>query len=73
MVLEGGTILKQAPFGGVNFSLVRNMTGSNFMTQQQQSREFDLSDLSSNPATSISNFKKQKRQQFHSQTQTAKL
>ena len=25
VVLEGGTILKQAPFGGVNFSLVRNM------------------------------------------------
>ena len=29
----GGTILKQAPFWGVNFSLVRkNMRGSNFMT-----------------------------------------
>ena len=25
VVLEGGTILKQAPFWGVNFSLVRNM------------------------------------------------
>ena len=53
MVLEGGgggTILKQAPFWGVNFSLVRNMRGgSNFMTQQQQSREFDVSDLSSSP------------------------
>ena len=46
---RGGTILKQAPFWGVNFSLVRNMRGSNFMTQQQQSREFDVSDLSSIP------------------------
>ena len=42
-------MLKQAPFWGVNFSLVRNMRGSNFMTQQQQSREFDASDLSSIP------------------------
>ena len=66
MVLEGGTILKQVPFWGVNFSLVRNMRGSNFMTQQQQSREFDVSDLSSIPPTSISNSEKQKRQQFHS-------
>ena len=32
MVLEGGTILKQAPFWGVHFSLVKNMRGSNFMT-----------------------------------------
>lgn len=46
---RGGTMLKQAPFWGVNFSLVRNMRGSNFMTQQQQSREFDVSDLSSIP------------------------
>ena len=36
---RGGTILKQVPFWGVNFSLVRNMRGSNFMTQQQQSGE----------------------------------
>ena len=43
------------------------------MTQQQQSREFDVSDLSSIPPTSISNFKKQKHKQFHSWTQTAKL
>ena len=44
------------------------------MTQQQQSREFDVSDLSSIPPTSISiKFQKQKRQQFHSRTQTAKL
>ena len=43
------------------------------MTQQQQSREFDVSDLSSIPPTSLSNFKKQKRQQSHSWTQTAKL
>jgi len=26
----GGTILKQAPFGGVNFSLVKNMRGVKF-------------------------------------------
>ena len=43
------------------------------MTQQQQSREFEVSDLPSIPPTSLSNFKKQKRQQFHSWTQTAKL
>ena len=32
VVLEGGggTILKQAPFEGVNFSLVRNMRGVKF-------------------------------------------
>ena len=33
VVLEGGgggTILKQAPFGGVSFSLVRNMRGVKF-------------------------------------------
>ena len=30
VVLEGGTILKQAPFWGVNFSLVRNMRGVKF-------------------------------------------
>ena len=32
MVLEGGggTILKQGPFWGVNFSLVRNMRGVKF-------------------------------------------
>ena len=30
VVLEGGTILKQAPFGGVNFSLVKNMRGVKF-------------------------------------------
>ena len=30
VVLEGGTILKQALFGGVNFSLVRNMRGVKF-------------------------------------------
>ena len=73
VVLEGGTILKQAPFWGVNFSLVRNMRGVKFMTQQQQSREFDVSDISSMPPTSLSSFKKQKRQQFHSWTQTTKL
>ena len=49
LVLEGGTILKQAPFWGVNFSLVKDMRGSKFMTQQQQSRKFDVSDLSSIP------------------------
>ena len=27
---RGGTILKQAPFGGVNFSLVKNMRGVKF-------------------------------------------
>ena len=45
------------------------------MTQQQHSREFDVSDLSLIPPTSIriSNLKKQKRQQSHSWTQTAKL
>ena len=43
------------------------------MTQQQQSREFDVSDLSSIQPTSLSNFKKQKRQQAHSWRQTAKL
>ena len=32
MVLEGGgTILKQAPFWGVNFSLVRNMRGGQIL------------------------------------------
>ena len=44
----GVLILKQAPFRGVNFSLVRNMRGgggSYFMTQQHKSREFDFSDL----------------------------
>ena len=47
----GGTISKQAPFWELNFSLVRNMRGwgSNFMTQQQEPREFDVSDLSSIP------------------------
>ena len=30
VVLEGGTFLKQAPFWGVNFSLVRNMRGVKF-------------------------------------------
>ena len=43
---RGGIILKQAPFWEVNFSLVR---GSNFMTQEQEPREFDVSDLSSIP------------------------
>ena len=49
MVLEGGYNFKSSPFWGTKFSLVRNMWGggSNFMTQQQQSREFDVSDLSS--------------------------
>ena len=30
VVLEGGTILKQAPFWGLKFSLVRNMRGVKF-------------------------------------------
>ena len=30
MVVEGGTILKQGSFWGVNFSLVRNMRGVKF-------------------------------------------
>ena len=46
---RGGTIFSGKKYEGVQFSLVRNMRGSNFMTQQQQSREFDVSDLSSIP------------------------
>ena len=51
MVLEGGRgyKFKTRPFWGVNFSLVRNMRGSNFMAQQQESRELEVSDLSSIP------------------------
>ena len=49
MVFEGGTILKQDPFWEINVSLKRNTRGSNFMAQQQQSREFDISDLSPIP------------------------
>ena len=48
VVLEGGTILKQAPFWGVNFfTRKKHEGGSNFMAQQQQSKEFEVSDLSS--------------------------
>ena len=32
VVLEGGTILKKAPLWEANFSLVRNVRGSNFLT-----------------------------------------
>ena len=37
MVLEGGTILKQAPFWGVNFSLVRNMKGGQILWHSNSS------------------------------------
>ena len=40
VVLEGrggGTILNKPLLRGVNFSLMRNVRGSNFMTQQRQS------------------------------------
>ena len=48
----GGYNFKTSPssFSGVNFSLVRNMRGSiNVNNSQQQSRKFDVTDLSSIP------------------------
>ena len=69
----GGYNFKTSPFLGGKFFTGKKHEGGQILTQQQQSREFDVSDLSSIPATSLSNFKKQKRQQFHSWTQTAKL
>ena len=46
MVLDGGggTIIKQAPFWGVNLSLVRNMRGVKFYGTA--TREFEVSDPS---------------------------
>ena len=50
VVLEGGYNFKTSAFlGGKFFSGKKHEGGSNFMTQQQQSREFDVSDLSSSP------------------------
>ena len=46
----GGYNFKTSPFlGGKFFSGKKHEGGSNFMTQQQQSREFDVSGLSSIP------------------------
>ena len=48
----GGYNFKTSPssFSGVNFSLVRNMRGSiNFNNSKQESREFDVTNLSSIP------------------------
>ena len=46
----GGYSFKTSPFLGDKFLTgKKHEGGSNFMTQQQQSREFDVSDLSSIP------------------------
>ena len=46
----GGYNFKTSPFlGGKFFTGKKHEGGSNFMTQQQQCREFDVSDLSSIP------------------------